>query len=377
MSSSSKRRRISNTSSKINNDEPNIHIEEKDIYNFKEDYRTEHYSKFMILHKPMEIKIMGETFLNGFKLGKGSYSSVYKLINKLNPRDNDKALAIKIFKSPTIYKKSAIKEINSLTDLKACSFIIDIVVYFKITNNHITIVTPFYDLNLLIYMETYLQATKITYDNYMNVFVSLLNATKCMINYGISSTDMKPENIFLNVKMDGTIEKVVLGDFSSPLYLKTEIKTYNAWCYTKYYRPPEIIFKLEKPFLKNMDLWSLGCVLYELYYYTQKVNSNSILFECNPDDSNLYKSNKDLFLKQVNLLGLPNYSYFEKYEIDFCEKYSYINSEEYKRFKEPNKELLKDFSNIPFGSELIIKYLNWDPDSRPTPEESLKYIKEM
>ena len=48
------------------------------------------------------------------------------------------------------------------------------------------------------------------------------------------------------MKLDRTIEKVVLGDFSSPLYLKLQDKEkFNYHVVTKYYRPPEIIFELD------------------------------------------------------------------------------------------------------------------------------------
>jgi len=345
-------------------------ITDKDIGNFKENFMTGQNS-CMIIHKPIVLNINGNIVQNGYKIGKGAYSTVYKLIDKLNPRDNTKALAIKIFKLGWGYKKAAFKEINSLRALKDCPFIVDIVAYFKITDNHIAIVTPFYNFNLFKYIETYLQHTTISYDNFMKVFVSLLNATKCMIENGISSTDMKPENIFLNVNMDGTIQKVVLGDFSTPLNLKTQDKeSFNYHVTTKFYRAPEIIFQLDIPNLKYMDLWSLGCVLYELYY-------KEPLFKCNTNDSDLDKSSKDLLNKQVSIFGMPLYSYLKKYKVEYCEESVYINSENYKKFKEPNQDLIELFSKMPFGLELILKFLNWDPDERPTPEFALIYIKEL
>jgi len=344
-------------------------ITDKDIGNFKEDFMTGQNS-CMIIHKPIVLNINGNIVQNGYKIGKGAYSTVYKLIDKLNPRDNTKALAIKIFKLGWGYKKAAFKEINSLRALKDCPFIVDIVAYFKITNNHIAIVTPFYDCNLLSYMETYLQDSIISYDNFMIVFVALLNASCFMIKSGISSTDIKPENIFLNVNMDGTIQKVVLGDFSTPLYLKTQDKeSFNYHVTTKFYRAPEIIFQLDIPHLKYMDLWSIACVMFELH-------SGSILFDCDTNDSDLDKSNEDLVNKQISLLGCPSYSYFKKYDLDYCEESVYINSKKYKQFKEPNQDLIELFSKMPFGLELILKFLNWDPDERPTPEFALSYIEE-
>tara|TARA_B110000003_G_scaffold269502_1_gene300634 strand:+ start:143 stop:1255 length:1113 start_codon:yes stop_codon:yes gene_type:complete len=362
-----KKRKICNLNSYSNT--PKDIITNKDIGNFKEDFMTGQ-NRCMIIHKPFELQIDEKKYINGCKCGSGSFSRVYILSSKEEPEDKGKSLVIKIFKSGWGYEKAAVKEINSLRALKDSPFIVDIVVYFKITDNHIAIVTPFYNFNLFKYIETYLQHTTISYDNFMKVFVSLLNATKCMIENGISSTDMKPENIFLNVNMDGTIQKVVLGDFSTPLYLKTQDKeSFNYHVTTKFYRAPEIIFQLDIPHLKYMDLWSIACVMFELH-------SGSILFDCDTNDSDLDKSNEDLVNKHVSLLGCPSYSYFKKYDLDYCEESVYINSEKYKKFKEPNQYLIKQCSEMPFGLELIIKFLNWDPDERPTPEFALSYIEE-
>jgi len=332
---------------------------EDEIYNFKQDYCTESRTNHMIIHKPYELIINGKTFVNGPKIGKGTYSKVYKLNRKKKPIDNSKALVAKIFKGTSSYKKSAIDEINSLTILKDCPFIVDLVVYFKITNNHIAIITPYYNYNLYDYIGIYLSNTTIDYDSYMCVFVSLLSAISYMIKYDVLSTDLKPENIFLNVCMNGTIKKVVLGDFSSPLFLKTQdVQRYSYNAQTLYYRSPEIIFVVDIPHLKHMDLWSLGCVLYELYF-------KKILFNCKSLNKDRIKSNNVIFVKIVSMTGLPHRSYFEKYNIDFDETLKH---------KEPKTELSEQFSKMPYGLELVLKYLNWDPYERPTPEYSLEYI---
>ena len=72
--------------------------------------------------------------------------------------------------------------------------------------------------------------------------------------------DLKPENIFINNKMD-----IKIGDFgiSRQLdsYKKNAITLKRAGTYD--YMAPEIIF--EGIYNEKADIWSLGCIIYELF----------------------------------------------------------------------------------------------------------------
>ena len=73
---------------------------------------------------------------------------------------------------------------------------------------------------------------------------------------GIIHCDIKPENIlFNNILMD----KVKVIDFGCSCYAG---KLMYSYIQSRYYRAPEVVFGFE--YGKEIDMWSLGCVLIEL-----------------------------------------------------------------------------------------------------------------
>jgi NIMA (never in mitosis gene a)-related kinase len=68
--------------------------------------------------------------------------------------------------------------------------------------------------------------------------------------------DIKPDNIFL---ANGNFK---LGDFGLAKSLNNEIEFATTCVGTPYYMSPEVL--LDKPYSPLCDIWSLGCVIYEL-----------------------------------------------------------------------------------------------------------------
>jgi serine/threonine protein kinase len=71
--------------------------------------------------------------------------------------------------------------------------------------------------------------------------------------------DLKPENIVL---YDGKTYKIRIIDFGTACTPSTNPSP-GAYVCSRFYRPPEIIFKL--PYDHSFDTWSAGCVLFELH----------------------------------------------------------------------------------------------------------------
>lgn len=69
--------------------------------------------------------------------------------------------------------------------------------------------------------------------------------------------DIKPENVFLDQH-----NTVKLGDFGLAKILDHEHFMANTYVGTPYYMSPEVL--LDKPFTPQSDIWSMGCVIYEL-----------------------------------------------------------------------------------------------------------------
>ena len=88
----------------------------------------------------------------------------------------------------------------------------------------------------------------------MLVGLSLLNIP----NVSIIHCDLKPENIMLR-QMGKTGIKMI--DFGNSCFTNKKILKYVQ---SRYYRAPEVT--LELPYSTPIDMWSLGCILYELHF---------------------------------------------------------------------------------------------------------------
>lgn len=86
---------------------------------------------------------------------------------------------------------------------------------------------------------------------------------------------MKPENILL-IKNDQSHVKII--DFGSAIFIKDNDKHFEMQ--TLPYRAPEIILRAEYDYA--IDIWSLGCILYELV-------THEVLFSYNCERKNFIK----------------------------------------------------------------------------------------
>lgn len=91
----------------------------------------------------------------------------------------------------------------------------------------------------------------------MKWLIQILAALMHCHNKCILHRDLKPQNIFL--KSNGIIK---LGDFGEAIMLNNAEEYVDSVTGTPCYMPPEMYNK--KPYNFKADMWSLGCILYEL-----------------------------------------------------------------------------------------------------------------
>ena len=76
-------------------------------------------------------------------------------------------------------------------------------------------------------------------------------------SHSIIHCDLKPENILLEDRNKSDIKLIDLG---SSCFQNERIYTYIQ---SRFYRAPEIMLGI--PYTPAIDIWSLGCILAELY----------------------------------------------------------------------------------------------------------------
>ncbi|KAI5846061.1 kinase-like domain-containing protein [Tricharina praecox] len=85
--------------------------------------------------------------------------------------------------------------------------------------------------------------------------------------------DLKPGNIFLGEGGD-----VKLGDFGLSKMMAPEQQLANTYVGTPYYMSPELVS--EQPYTHKSDIWSLGCIIYELCSLAPPFDGRNIYSLC-------------------------------------------------------------------------------------------------
>ncbi|KAH1014173.1 hypothetical protein HUJ04_003058 [Dendroctonus ponderosae] len=86
---------------------------------------------------------------------------------------------------------------------------------------------------------------------------SLLKCLRLLEKENIIHCDLKPENVLLKQRGSSSIKVI---DFGSSCYSNQRVYTYIQ---SRFYRSPEVILGLT--YGTAIDMWSLGCILAELY----------------------------------------------------------------------------------------------------------------
>lgn len=129
-----------------------------------------------------------------------------------------------------------------------------------------------FDLSQLLAKENELiekQAVTIAYN--------MLLAVRSLHSMGVIHRDLKPSNILINEYCN-----VVLADFGLARSWHTVLpaqtqRQLSPRCFSKRFRPPELFFERET-YDQSADLWSLGCIFFDMFSKVMKPNSSKSLF---------------------------------------------------------------------------------------------------
>ncbi|KAL0225071.1 hypothetical protein RCL1_002983 [Eukaryota sp. TZLM3-RCL] len=106
-------------------------------------------------------------------------------------------------------------------------------------------------------------------DQIWDWFIQLCLAIKHVHDRKILHRDIKTQNVFLS--QDNSVQ---LGDFGIARVLKSTMECAKTAIGTPYYLSPEICE--DKPYNNKSDIWSMGCVLYEITTLRHAFDANNM-----------------------------------------------------------------------------------------------------
>eukprot|EP01065_Artemidia_motanka_P019167 TRINITY_DN2272_c0_g1_i1.p1 TRINITY_DN2272_c0_g1~~TRINITY_DN2272_c0_g1_i1.p1 ORF type:complete len:491 (+),score=120.46 TRINITY_DN2272_c0_g1_i1:106-1578(+) len=187
-------------------------------------------------------------------IGKGSFGTVVKAFNV----EGD-AFALKIVRNKSIFAAQARVEVKLLRLMqqsrREADNIIDLLQDFEFAGHHV-LVFELLSVNLF----ELLKMTKmcgLSLQAVRKIAYQLLCTLHFLRRVGIIHCDIKPENILLRNPKRSHIKVI---DFGSAC---AQGRQEYVYIQTRFYRCPEVI--LHHPYSYEIDMWSVGCVLYEMH----------------------------------------------------------------------------------------------------------------
>ena len=190
------------------------------------------------------------------ELGKGSFGSVYKVKRKV---DNE-IYALKMVGMTNLKFKekfNSLNEIRVLASINHPNIISYKEAFYDIISSNLCIIMEYADngdleekISFHIKRREFFKEAEI-----WRIFLNILNGIKQLHEMKILHRDIKAANIFMFKD-----NKVKIGDLNVSKEIKMGmLRTQTG---TPYYASPEVWN--EKPYDYESDMWSIGCLLYEL-----------------------------------------------------------------------------------------------------------------
>ncbi|UYV81682.1 CLK2 [Cordylochernes scorpioides] len=206
-------------------------------------------------------------------LGEGTFGKVVKVMDVVRKQ----IVALKIIKNVEKYREAAKLEINVLLKLRErdpesrhqCVKMYD---YFDY-HGHMCIAFEMLGLSVFDFLKDN-NYQPYPLDHVRHIGYQLCYSVNFLHEINLSHTDLKPENIlFVNSEYDTSYNskkkrdlrrvkntQIKLIDFGSATF---DHEHHSTIVSTRHYRAPEVI--LELGWNQACDVWSIGCILFELY----------------------------------------------------------------------------------------------------------------
>tara|TARA_R110002060_G_scaffold17756_2_gene24590 strand:- start:605 stop:1627 length:1023 start_codon:yes stop_codon:yes gene_type:complete len=184
----------------------------------------------------------------------------------------------------------------------------------------------------------------------------MLSSLLLLKQHKVIHCDLKPENILLAHPMHSEIKVI---DFGSSCFENEKVYTYIQ---SRFYRSPEVI--LGMTYGMPIDMWSLGCILAELYTgvpifpgENEQEQLSCIMEVFGPPGKHLIdkSTRKKLFFDSM---GKPRLTVSSK-----------------GRRRKPSSKTLQQVLKCDDEAflDFLARCLRWDPDTRMKPEEAVRH----
>ncbi|KAF2973832.1 hypothetical protein EK904_004674, partial [Melospiza melodia maxima] len=201
------------------------------------------------------------------QIGEGSFGKIFLAKGKMD----DEPCVIKeinLTKMPVKEKEASEKEVILLAKMKHANIV---TFYASLQEeNKLYIVMEYCDGGDLMKRINMQHGVLFDEDQILSWFVQISLGLKHIHDKKILHRDVKAQNVFLS--NNGRIAK--LGDFGIARQLNSTTEFAHTCVGTPYYLSPEICEN--RPYNNKTDIWSLGCVLYELCALKHPFQGNSL-----------------------------------------------------------------------------------------------------
>ncbi|CDR97789.1 protein serine/threonine kinase 1, putative [Babesia bigemina] len=345
------------------------------------DHKRYRESNDRIVHFKWEPGMMLDDYRVVQKIGDGTFGRV------LHCEKNGEHFAVKVVRDVEKYVSSAKIEVDILMDIRK----VDVA-----GESHCVVLHDHFMFKRRIMCLVFEQLGDSLYDflkrnDYKGFFMADIQKIAYQLLKGLAflkknrliHTDLKPENILLTCGREEFIEvpfprsmtgmmtrrpataDIKIIDFGSTIY---EDDYHSTIINTRQYRSPEVILDIGWSYAS--DMWSLGCILIEIYTGDLLFNTHSHLEHLAMMEQTVGRLPASMLEKARTTDG-RRYLHPDKLSLNWPDGARSRSSVERVKYCSGIMELVKP-EHRPFAE--FIKYiLNPDPEKRPTPEDAMEH----
>ncbi|KAG0030073.1 hypothetical protein BGZ81_003115 [Podila clonocystis] len=288
-------------------------------------------------------------------LGKGSFGQVAKCYD----HKTGEYVAIKIIRNKKRFHCQAVVEVKILSNLnkwdpEAKHNLIRMTdnFYFR---NHLCIASELLSMNLYEFIKSN-SFQGFSLGLIKRFCTQLLQSLELLSKHSVVHCDLKPENVLLKHATKSSIKVI---DFGSSCLENEKVYTYIQ---SRFYRSPEVILGMS--YNMAIDMWSLGCILAELY-------TGYPLF---PGENEQEQLSCIMEIQGVPDRYLVDRSSRKKVFFDTVGNPKLVVNSKGKKRRPGSKTLAQALKcNDPLFLDFIARCLIWDPEKRMKPREGLQH----